>query len=670
MAEETVLLHFEIDNAGAQKNLVEATKALIDNKKSLDDLKKAYKEGTVSQEDYVKESLRLQQAITKGKKVAVDLTKSLDIQANSIEALTARNSDLIKQRNKLDLTSNVGVATLKKINAEIDKNNLQIQKNVSLLEKQKLNIGNYSSALDVLVPGTEKFVGTITNLTGSLGGTIGAIQKTGLSLQTLNTVPAVALISALISVMDLLKVASESAGKEFLKGFSYLQDQQKAIERLRKETDNYVDSLEAQNDLLSAIGEKEIDILNNQQKANTIEQTNQLKKIDLLKEEIVLAGSREDFFKRASQGLASDAEFEKQLSLQREIFESGKDADQYLKEFLKKKQEELETEQKILLQLRNKATVIGVELSNQRTEDNKKLEDILEKERERLRLIQLFTYEAKEYLKAVDDSFFGKQASKTTEDELRADDESRMGKPLGSQVDPIERRKKEEEEFNKLLVSLFGERAQLYNFDAAEYKRTQKEKEDAANAQIAAEQRLYAASASIFNSLSQLAEEGSAEQKVLALASIAADTAAALTGGIAASQDIPYPGNLAAMASTIATILSAIAQAKSVAGFAEGGYTGNGGKYQPAGIVHKGEYVTPQHVMSNPAAKPHISALESMRLKGYADGGFVVNQSTAPANNSLLVANAFKNMPVPVVSVKEINTVQNRIRVKEQTATL
>jgi tape measure domain-containing protein len=33
--------------------------------------------------------------------------------------------------------------------------------------------------------------------------------------------------------------------------------------------------------------------------------------------------------------------------------------------------------------------------------------------------------------------------------------------------------------------------------------------------------------------------------------------------------------------------------------FAEGGYTGDGGKYDEAGIVHKGEYVIPQHVMDS-----------------------------------------------------------------------
>lgn len=38
-------------------------------------------------------------------------------------------------------------------------------------------------------------------------------------------------------------------------------------------------------------------------------------------------------------------------------------------------------------------------------------------------------------------------------------------------------------------------------------------------------------------------------------------------------------------------LIAAFALIKGIGGFAEGGYTGSGGKYQPAGIVHKGEYV-------------------------------------------------------------------------------
>jgi lambda family phage tail tape measure protein len=43
----------------------------------------------------------------------------------------------------------------------------------------------------------------------------------------------------------------------------------------------------------------------------------------------------------------------------------------------------------------------------------------------------------------------------------------------------------------------------------------------------------------------------------------------------------------------MSTITSSISSAAGV-GFASGGYTGPGGKYQPAGIVHKGEYVFDQ----------------------------------------------------------------------------
>jgi lambda family phage tail tape measure protein len=52
-------------------------------------------------------------------------------------------------------------------------------------------------------------------------------------------------------------------------------------------------------------------------------------------------------------------------------------------------------------------------------------------------------------------------------------------------------------------------------------------------------------------------------------------------------------------------------------GFAEGGYTGAGGKYQPAGIVHRGEYVMPARTVQ----KLGVRTLD--RLRGYADGGLV-----------------------------------------------
>lgn len=59
-------------------------------------------------------------------------------------------------------------------------------------------------------------------------------------------------------------------------------------------------------------------------------------------------------------------------------------------------------------------------------------------------------------------------------------------------------------------------------------------------------------------------------------------------------------------------------------GFADGGYTGHGGVYEPAGIVHKGEIVWSQKDIAKFGG---ISAVESLRTRGlgsgYANGGIV-----------------------------------------------
>ncbi len=61
-------------------------------------------------------------------------------------------------------------------------------------------------------------------------------------------------------------------------------------------------------------------------------------------------------------------------------------------------------------------------------------------------------------------------------------------------------------------------------------------------------------------------------------------------------------------------------------GFADGGYTGDGGKYQPAGVVHRGEYVLSKEATRR-AGVANLDALHSS-LKGYAAGGYV---GSAPA---------------------------------------
>ncbi|MEW7129193.1 tape measure protein [Acinetobacter baumannii] len=70
----------------------------------------------------------------------------------------------------------------------------------------------------------------------------------------------------------------------------------------------------------------------------------------------------------------------------------------------------------------------------------------------------------------------------------------------------------------------------------------------------------------------------------------------AIQQNIAAASKVGFPLNLPLIAGAVAQGASIIANIRAIKdqGFAEGGYTGSGGKYEPAGIVHKGEVVWSQ----------------------------------------------------------------------------
>lgn len=57
-------------------------------------------------------------------------------------------------------------------------------------------------------------------------------------------------------------------------------------------------------------------------------------------------------------------------------------------------------------------------------------------------------------------------------------------------------------------------------------------------------------------------------------------------------------------------------------GFADGGFTGAGGKYEPAGVVHRGEYVFSAETVKRLGAD-NLDRLHRSARKGYASGGLV-----------------------------------------------
>ena len=93
--------------------------------------------------------------------------------------------------------------------------------------------------------------------------------------------------------------------------------------------------------------------------------------------------------------------------------------------------------------------------------------------------------------------------------------------------------------------------------------------------------------------------------------------------------------------------------------FAEGGYTPSGGKYQPAGIVHAGEWVASQNLLRNPETAAIIAHLEKVQRKGFADGGYTSNVSTPVFNNSMQAFLKFDGGAVRALDV-ELKTVAAR----------
>ncbi|MCD9724890.1 phage tail length tape measure family protein [Klebsiella pneumoniae] len=130
---------------------------------------------------------------------------------------------------------------------------------------------------------------------------------------------------------------------------------------------------------------------------------------------------------------------------------------------------------------------------------------------------------------------------------------------------------------------------------------------------------ISAATQSLFNSTAEIMRTGFGEQSAIYKVAVAASKAFAIADSMVKIQQAiasgavsaPYPANIIAMASIAAQTASIVSniQAVSGVGFASGGYTGPGGKYQPAGIVHKGEYVFDQASTN----RIGVSQLEALR---------------------------------------------------------
>ncbi len=156
--------------------------------------------------------------------------------------------------------------------------------------------------------------------------------------------------------------------------------------------------------------------------------------------------------------------------------------------------------------------------------------------------------------------------------------------------------------------------------------------------------------------------------KIIALAQISIDTGKALSAGINSASSMPFPANLAAIATTVATILANIATAISTvksAKFAQGGKVtgpGTGTSDSIPAMLSNGEFV-----MTAAATKMFEPLLMTMNNIGRGVPMQVLNSSQS-INNAEMLTDSFESAAreiKPIVSVVEITEAQDRVEMIE-----
>ncbi|ENY3753517.1 transglycosylase SLT domain-containing protein, partial [Acinetobacter baumannii] len=175
---------------------------------------------------------------------------------------------------------------------------------------------------------------------------------------------------------------------------------------------------------------------------------------------------------------------------------------------------------------------------------------------------------------------------------------------------------------------------------AAEYAKNaqdieDKYQQDRLNTQIAFGGQMMGSLTSMFGSM--FGEQSKAYKIMFAADKAYAIAAAgiAIQQNIAAASKAGFPLNLPLIAGAVAQGASIIANIRAIKdqGFADGGYTGSGGKYEPAGIVHKGEVVWSQEDIRRWGG---VGLVENMRKSANPEA-FINNH----AQNNTSIENVF-----------------------------
>jgi len=171
-----------------------------------------------------------------------------------------------------------------------------------------------------------------------------------------------------------------------------------------------------------------------------------------------------------------------------------------------------------------------------------------------------------------------------------------------------------------------------------------------ATKEFAAEGTIVAKAAFLLSKGLAIAEVFIKLKQQLAAIQLTAAELSAISFGVAGP---PYAATMSTLARVNAWANVAGIAATAITGFNEGGYTGDGGKYEAAGIVHKGEVVFSQQDVNLMGGKEAVNLLRPT-YNGYYDGGIVSENIARRAEQN---STKIQYVRQPVLIVRQLDEV-------------
>ncbi|EPF72545.1 hypothetical protein GCM10025882_31710 [Acinetobacter gyllenbergii] len=202
-----------------------------------------------------------------------------------------------------------------------------------------------------------------------------------------------------------------------------------------------------------------------------------------------------------------------------------------------------------------------------------------------------------------------------------------------------------QQEFEDQKTAILQAAQDQRNIIAAEYAQNAKDiedkyQQDRLNTQIALGGQMMGSLTSMFGSM--FGEQSKAYKIMFAADKAYAIAAAgiAIQQNIAAASKAGFPYNIPLIAGAIAQGASIIANIRAIKdqGFADGGYTGKGGKYELAGSVHKGEVVWSQADIKRWGG---VNLVESMRKSANPEAFLKNNASSDVMRRAMMSSQVF-----------------------------